>query len=56
MNEHMKTIQDLPFSQEAFGKFLEIVQEGKIIESQLKIIMDEMLATGKNPEEIIKEK
>ncbi len=56
MNEQMKTIQELPFSQDAFGKFLEIAQEGKIMESQLKIIMDEMLATGKNPEEIIKEK
>ena len=56
MNEQMKTIQELPFSQETFEKFLEVAQEGKIMESQLKIIMDEMLATGKNPEEIIKEK
>jgi len=26
------------------------------MENQLKIIMDEMLSTGKNPEDIIKEK
>ena len=56
MNEQMKTIQELPFSQKHFEKFLEIAQEGKVMESQLKIIMDEMLATGKNPDDIIQEK
>jgi hypothetical protein len=31
-------------------------QEGKLIENQLKVVMAEMLSTGKNPNEIIKEK
>ena len=56
MNEQMKSIQELPFSQDVFEKFLAVTQEGKIMENQLKMIMDEMLATGKDPDEIIKEK
>jgi hypothetical protein len=31
-------------------------QEGKLIENQLKVVIQEMLSTGKNPSEIIKEK
>ncbi len=54
--ENYKTIQELPFSKEMFIEFLISAQEGKIQENQLKIIMEEMLLTGKSHKEIIKEK
>jgi hypothetical protein len=31
-------------------------QAGSLLENQLKVIMQEMLSTGKHPEDIIKEK
>jgi hypothetical protein len=48
----MKHITDLPFTQEMFIMFL----TSTLPDSQLKLIMDDMLATGKDPESIIKEK
>jgi hypothetical protein len=39
-----------------FIEFLISAQEGKIQENQLKVIMEEMLLTGKSHKEIIKEK
>lgn len=56
MKENFKSVNELPITNEQFKDFLEIAQEGKVIESQMKIVMDEMLTTGKNPDEIIKEK
>lgn len=56
LNEHFKTINELPFSQEQFIEFLTKAQEEKLIENQLKVVMQEMLSTGKHPDEIIKEK
>jgi hypothetical protein len=35
---------------------LKIAQEGNIMDNQLKIVMDEMLQTGNNAADIIKEK
>jgi len=54
--ENYKSINELNFSKEQFQKFLEIVKDWKILENQLKVIIDEMLKSGKNAEEIIKEK
>ena len=54
--ENFTTIDQLKFSHEQFKEFLSKAQAGSLIENQLKILMDEMLSTGKNPEEIIKEK
>lgn len=54
--ENYKTTEELPFSKEIFVEFLTSAQEGKIQENQLKIIMEEMLLTGKSYNEIIKEK
>jgi len=56
MKENFKTIKELPFEQTKLTEFLTKAQEGSLMENQLKIVMDEMLKTGKNPEEIIKEK
>lgn len=54
--ENYKTITQLPFSKELFIEFLTRSQEGKLAENQGKIIMEEMLATWKSCDEIIKEK
>lgn len=56
MKENFKTINDLPFDKTKLTQFLTNAQEGKLMENQLKIVMNEMLTTGKNPAEIIKEK
>ncbi|MCF7835317.1 Asp-tRNA(Asn)/Glu-tRNA(Gln) amidotransferase subunit GatB [Candidatus Gracilibacteria bacterium] len=56
MKENFKSINELNFTKDKFQQFLKIAQEGKILDNQLKIVMDEMIKTGKNPEEIIKEK
>jgi len=56
MKENFTTIDTLKFSNGQFNEFLTKAQAGSLMENQLKIIMDEMLSTGKNIEEIIKEK
>lgn len=56
LNEHFKTINELPFNQDTFIEFLTNAQAGNLIENQLKVVMQEMLSTWKNPSEIIKEK
>ena len=56
MNENFKTISQLPFDKTILTEFLAKAQEGNLMENQLKTIMQEMLSTGKHPEEIIKEK
>ena len=56
MKENFTTIDQLKFTFRQFDEFLSKAQEGSLMENQLKILMDEMLSTGKNPEEIIKEK
>lgn len=52
LNGNMKHISDLPFTQDMFTTFL----TSALPDSQLKLVMDEMLSTGKDPEAIIKEK
>lgn len=54
--ENYKSINELKFTKEQFQEFIKIAQEWKILDNQLKIVMDEMIKTWKEPEEIIKEK
>lgn len=54
--EHLTTIQSLPFDRDDFLQFIAVATEGKIKENQLKIVMEEMLATGKEASIIIEEK
>jgi len=54
--ENFAEISELAFTPEQFDIFLHIAAKGEILESQLKVIMDEMIATGKDVEDIIKEK
>lgn len=56
MKENNKTINELLFWKEEYLKFIEQTKQKDSMESQLKIIMDAMLATGKKVDEIIKEK
>jgi Golgi nucleoside diphosphatase len=56
MKENFSTIDQLKFTQTQFSEFLSKAKAGSLMENQLKIIMDEMLSTGKNSEDIIKEK
>lgn len=54
--ENFAEIKELAFTPEQFDRFLQITGKGEILESQLKVIMDEMIVTGKDAEDIIKEK
>lgn len=56
MKENFATIDTLKFTPWQFNEFMIKAQAGSLMENQLKIIMDEMLSTGKAIEEIIKEK
>lgn len=56
MKENFKSINELPFDKTKLTEFLTNAQAGKLMENQLKTVMNEMLATGKNPAVIIKEK
>jgi aspartyl-tRNA(Asn)/glutamyl-tRNA(Gln) amidotransferase subunit B len=56
MKENFVTIDKLTFTPWQFTEFLTKAKAGSLMENQLKIIMDEMLSTWKNPEEIIKGK
>lgn len=56
MKENFKTINELPFDKTQLTEFLTKAQAGNLIENQLKVIMQEMLSTGKSADEIIKEK
>ena len=55
-NQEMKSIEELPFSSEVFDRFLQHAEENKILDNQLKTVMEEMLSTGKDADTIIKEK
>lgn len=56
MTAHFVSVNNLPISQEQLIEFLTIAQEGKIIDNQLKLVMEDMLANWKSASEIIKEK
>jgi aspartyl-tRNA(Asn)/glutamyl-tRNA(Gln) amidotransferase subunit B len=56
MKENFVWIDNLPFDMNKFIAFLKIADEWKIMDNQMKIVMDEMLATWKSANEIIAEK
>jgi aspartyl-tRNA(Asn)/glutamyl-tRNA(Gln) amidotransferase subunit B len=55
MTQEYKTIDILPFDRDVFLWFVRIAQEGTLLDAQLKIVMDQMLQTGKDAQSIITE-
>ena len=49
-------IDDLKVNKEQLISFFSLVKKGSLIDNQLKLIMEEMLQNGGDPEEIVKEK
>ncbi len=56
MNDNQKAIWDLPFSINDFKQFLDLLKDNKIIDSQAKIVIMEMLSAWKSPLDIVEEK
>lgn len=56
LNEHAVTINTLPFELGKFLEFLKIAEEKKLLDNQLKLIMETMLQTGESAETVIKAK
>lgn len=55
MTQEYKTIDALPFDRRLFLWFVRTAQEWKFQDVQLKIVMDQMLQTGKDAQSIISE-
>ena len=53
--EHFLTLSELKFDRWQFVSFLRIIEDGKLIPNQYKMIMEQMITTGKTPSELIKE-
>ena len=53
--EHFLTLSELKFDRGQFVAFLRMIEEGKLISNQYKMIMEQMIATGKSPDELVKE-
>lgn len=53
--EHFLTLSELKFDRGQFVAFLRMIEEGKLISNQYKMIMEQMIATGKAPDELVKE-
>lgn len=53
--EHFLTLSELKFERGQFVVFLRMIEEGKLISNQYKMIMEQMIATGKSPDELVKE-
>ena len=49
-------IDDLKVNKEQLISFFSLVKKGALIDNQLKLVMEEMLQNGGDPEEIVKEK
>ena len=56
MKENFVWINELKFDKEKFVEFLKVAIEWKIMDNQLKVVMDEMLLSWKKTQEIIDEK
>jgi hypothetical protein len=50
---HFLTVDDMKFDRAAYISFVRLAYEGTILAHHFKTIMDEMIATGENPEHII---
>ena len=53
--EHFLTLSELKFDRGQFVAFLRMIEEGNLISNQYKMIMEQMIATGKSPDELVKE-
>lgn len=56
MTAHFVKITELPVDEDQLLEFFSFAKEGKLIDNQLKLVMEEMLATGASASDIIKEK
>ena len=56
LNDNQKSIDQLPFGRDEFKQFLDLIKNNKIIDSQAKIVIMEMLSTWKSPLQIVEEK
>lgn len=56
MTAHLVNIEGLKVDKQALISFFKLVKEGKLIDNQLKLIMDELLQHGGQPEDILKAK
>jgi aspartyl-tRNA(Asn)/glutamyl-tRNA(Gln) amidotransferase subunit B len=56
MKENFVWINELKFDQQGFIEFIKIAMEWKIMDNQMKVVMDEMLLSKKSAKEIIDEK
>ncbi|HXK70098.1 MAG TPA: Asp-tRNA(Asn)/Glu-tRNA(Gln) amidotransferase GatCAB subunit B, partial [Caldisericia bacterium] len=56
LNKMNKSLKDVPLNPENFTKMLTLINEGKISGKIGKTILEEMMLTGKEPDDIIKEK
>lgn len=53
--ENFLTLSELKFDRGQFVSFLRMVADGKLISNQYKMIMEQMIATGESPDELVKE-
>lgn len=53
--EHFLTLSELKFDRMKFVEFLRMIAEAKLISNQYKMIMEQMISTGKSPDNLIKE-
>lgn len=53
--EQFLTLWELKFDRSTFVSFLRFIAEWNLINNQYKLIMEQMIATGKSPEEVVKE-
>ena len=53
--EHFLTINEMKFDRGQFVAFLRMIAEWKLISNQYKMIMEQMISTGKSPDELVKE-
>jgi aspartyl-tRNA(Asn)/glutamyl-tRNA(Gln) amidotransferase subunit B len=56
MTAHFVPITELPIDEDQLIEFFEIAKEWKIIDNQMKLVMEEMLASWASASDIIKEK
>ncbi len=56
LNDNQKSIKDLPFGIDDFAKFLDLINEWKIIDSQAKIVIMDMLQGQWTPEQIVEKR
>ena len=56
MTANFVAIDGLKVNKEQLISFFSLVKKGALIDNQLKLVMEEMLQNGGDPEEIVKEK